>query len=331
MEAKGKLLDVANRGLVGQDQAFASVPGGKSGLAIYTDAPMRSKAILPMLASVYANASHARPKSKWTKQRLVKLGCAGLVIFGLAMVPIPDGVDVSAQAQATNQRILTAPYTGVLAEVNIEDNQTVNPGQILAQLETREIELELLSVLAEKSSAVLERETARASRNAALLRNAEIEVQRLEARIDLLEGQKDSSVIVSNIDGVTVLGDLRARLGSTIRQGEAMLTVSDPSALELTLQVLETQVGDLKAGDRGVFRPDFDPTRSLEAELMFISPVIDTTGAIPSLPATARFLSETGDLRPGLSGVFVLDDTYRPVWQVVYSNLRDWLLLRFLI
>ncbi|MEM1372001.1 MAG: hypothetical protein AAGG72_07215, partial [Pseudomonadota bacterium] len=119
--ARTKLQDVAKLGLIGQDKAFASVPGGKGGLVIYTDAPMRSKAILPMLASVYVNASHAKPRSKWTKQRLVKLACAGLVVFGIAMVPIPDGVDVTAQIQATNQRILTAPYTGVVSEARIKN------------------------------------------------------------------------------------------------------------------------------------------------------------------------------------------------------------------
>lgn len=325
------LTETAKLRLLSQEKVFAVLPGSDKGLALLLDGARRNPSALPIAAGVYTQARHRKAASKWTAKRLVKLGSAALILIGLAMIPIPDGVDLPARVEASNKRIMTAPFTGILTEVAVKENEAVAQGQLIARLDVQETDLELLGVIAERSNAIIERESARASRNAALLRNAEIEVERLQTRIDLLEARKASAVLKSALDGVAILGDLKSRVGSTVRQGEPLLEVTDPSQLYLELSIVETEVGRVTEGEKGTFRPDFDPSLTFAAELEFISPAIDTTQQTPVVPAQAQLSEQTTGLTPGLSGVLLVNEKYSPIWQVFYRNLRNWLLLKFLI
>ncbi len=324
-----ELTEAARLNATGQDRFFAQVPGQDNGIVLLLEGVDQPTGILPLTAAIYGQAAHRKSTSKWSAQRFVKLGAVALVLFGVAMIPIPDGVDLPARVEASTKRILTAPFTGIIADVNVTENARVAAEDVMVRMDTREIELELIGVLAERANAVVDREAARAARNAAQLRNAELEVERLQARIDLLDARKTSATLTTSISGIAVLGDLTSRVGTTVRQGETLMEVADPSALHLDVTVLESNVGRIAAGDTGTFRPDFNPSLSEDAEVAFISPAIDLTQDPPRLNARATFASSPETLGPGLSGVLILGDSYRPIWQVVYTNLHDWLLLRF--
>lgn len=327
-----ELAEAARLKTTAQDRIFAQTPGTQnSGLVLLVEGASRATGILPLAAAMFAQASHSKPASKWTAQRLVKLGAAALVLFGLAMIPIPDGADLPARVEASTKRILTAPFSGVIAEVPVAENTRVTVDQVMLRMDTREVALELIGVQAERATAVITRETARAARNAAQLRNAELEVDRLQARIDLLDARQQSGTLTASINGIAVLGDLPDRVGATVRQGDPLLEIADPTALHLDVTVLESNVGRIAQGDVGTFRPDFNPSLSHSAEITFISPAIDLQQDPPRLTARATFAQAPDALGPGLSGVLILGDTYRPVWQVLYTNLRDWLLLRFIL
>lgn len=330
-QMRDALAETARLRLMSQEKVFAVIPSSDKGLAISLEGARRNASLLPVVAGVFTQARHRKPPSKWTSRRFAKIGAAALVMVGIAMIPIPDGVDLPARVEASEKRIITAPFTGILAEVGIADNDPVSAGQVIARLDVQETDLELLGVIAERSNAIIKRESARASRNAALLRNAEIEVERLQTRIDLLEARKSSAELKSALGGVAILGDLKSRVGSTVRQGERLLEITNPSQLYLELSIVETQVGRVSPTDRGTFRPDYDPSLTFAAQLDFISPAIDTKQQTPTIPARAQLLDSAQGLTPGLSGVLLVDEKYSPIWQVFYRNLRNWLLLKFLI
>ncbi len=328
---RAELKQIAELRLTEQERYFAKVQDQERGLVLLAPDMKRPSGLLPMAGAMFALANHRKPKSKWTARRFAKLGAAVLVMVGLAVIPIPDGVDLPARIEASNKRIVTAPFTGVISDVSVTENRQVAVGDLLIQMDTREIELELIGVISERANAVIDRETARASRNAAELRNAELEVDRLQSQIDLLETRKESGSIRSTIAGTALLRDLQERRGTTVRQGEELMQVADTDVLHLELTVLEDNIARIAKGDSGTFRPDFDPSRSEAAEIIFISPALDLQRDPPQLVANAAFADEPEGLGPGLSGVFIIGDTYRPAWQVLYTNLRDWLLLRFLL
>lgn len=321
--------DIARKKMVTNERLFATGPNRNDGLTLILEAPTRNFGMLRIAGSIFAQAQHSKPKSRWTGARLVKMCSALLVIVAIGLIPIADGVDVSATVEASKSRTITAPLSATISEVLVSDKDTVVAGEtVLVKLDTSELDIERLGVVAERANAVLERETARANRNAAVLRNSELEVQRLDARLALLDFQTASSEIIAPISGIAVLSELEQRLGATVRQGETLLEISDPTDLRLTLAIVESQVSKISEADIGVFRPDFDPSLRLAATISRISPAIDNSEEIPLILGKAEFDDPTESLRPGLRGVFAVDQEYRPIWEVLYRNIRNWVLLR---
>lgn len=324
---KTQLRETAHQNLSGRARSFAAIPGRRGGLALLLEKPARAPAMLPLAAALFSRADHGqKPQRSWA--RLTRYAAFALILVGIGLIPIPDGVRVNATTEAVSKRIVTAPFTTVIQSINVEEGQPVLIGQTIATLDTREIEIELIGLRSERAAAVIEQENARLNANAAALRNAELAVAQFDSQIDLLEIRKASSAITAQINGIAVLDNLKQRIGTTVRQGDPLLEISNPDTVTLSLTILEGDIGKVSAGDAGQFRPDFDPTATYAATVASVSPAIDIAADVPSATGRAAFDVHATGLRPGLTGLFLVGDSRKPIWQVLYNNLRDWVLLR---
>lgn len=324
-----EMKSTADLRLITQERAFAAAPDQSDGLVLHLERPTRNPATLQLIAAVYSLNQKAKPRPFLTATRLVKMGAFALVLVGVALVPLPDGVDLPATVQAQNQRVVTAPVTATLAFADIVDGARVVAGQtVLVRMDASETELELLNVRAEQAKAMLDREAARAQRNAAALRNAELEVERLNSRITLLEARKNDAVILAPISGVVVAPNLAERQGTTIRQGEDLLVISATGALRLQVTIPESQIGRLADDAVGLFRPDFDPTLRIDSQMSLISPAGLGEATEKMFPGRAEFTSTTEGLRAGMTGVLSVQRDLRPLGAIVYRAVRDFVLLR---
>lgn len=329
---RASMREIGQKKIRTQDRYFSAASDRAEGLIMVAERPKRNMGTLQLAGAIFSQAQQTKPPSRWTAARLMRIGAVLLALAGIAMIPIRDGIDIPAIVEADRKRIVTAPLTSIIDEVLVPDQARVFGGEtVLVRLDTREIELDIIELTANRANQVLERETARSSRNAALLRNAELEVERLDAQIALLELRRERSVIVAPISGIVVLNDLEQRVGATTRQGEPLLEISDPTQLRLGLTIVERQASRISETDVGVFRPDFDPSLRLAATVVRISPALDNNQDVPALQGTARLEDTDAALRPGLKGVFATSQETRPIWQIVYRNLRDWVLLRLWI
>ena len=331
-QLKSQMLNTARTRLVGQDTAFAGIEGQTGGLVFSLAAPRRNANFLPLIAAAAAQSAPGQIKTGWnwrkTTRRIGML--VGAVLIGL--IPIPDGVDIPATVSAKNHRIITSPLAAPLLEILVRENEQVTGGEtVLARLDTRDIDIELIAAQADYSSALLERESARAARLAAELRNAELEVERLDARVTLLQRRRDSSVLVAPISGLVIGEGLSDLQGAVLRLGDEIMQVADPSALELDLAILQTQIGKIEDSASGVFRPDFDPTLRFDSEVTRVSPSASTAERSPQFPGTATLPNDAEQLRPGMTGVLAVNRTPTPIWQIVWTAVRDWALLRLWI
>lgn len=327
---KKEMATTASQRLIGQDRSYAAAPHQSEGLVIHLENPSRNRTALPLLSAVYSLSQRKRKRQWFTTGRLVRIGSAALVLVGLALIPLPDGVELPAIVEAQESRVITAPATATLSTINVRDGDRVVAGETsLFELDNNDIEIELIGIRAERAKAMLEREASRASRNAAALRNAELEVQRLDARVALLDARLASTVVVAPISGTIIAPDLGQSEGTTVRQGEELLTIADPSAMRLKLSIPESQIGKLGDGSEGIFRPDFDPTIRLESKITLVSPAGLGEDTQKMYLGRAEFLNEPDTVRPGLNGVLSVQRETRPLGQIVYRELRDHFLLNF--
>jgi hypothetical protein len=128
---------VSGRQLTGS-LAFAARANATDGLVLHLEKPVQNHAALPMLASLFA-LEQSPPRRRWpTPARLVKLGAVALVLFGIAMIPLPDGVELSAVVEAETQRVtariallqsrqaqalVLAPISGVIVAPDLAERE----------------------------------------------------------------------------------------------------------------------------------------------------------------------------------------------------------------
>ncbi len=308
---------------------FAAAPRSDNGLVMLLERPRRATDLLKLAGAFYGQAAHGSQRRRWNWKRISKWAAAAVIVICIGLVPIPDGAQVSATVEPLERRIITAPLNTTLKKLEVEDGDVVAQGDPLVQLDVQDIELELIGLKAERTTAVLEQETARASNSAATLRNAELEVERLSSRIALSEYKLGFATLRAPISGVVVLGDLDGRSGATVRSGQDLLEISNPDALYLELLVREAEIGKFSPNERGFFRPDFDPSLRIPVEVGTLSPALDLTGVVPVARAKATLAETSRDLRPGVRGIVLVGEQDRAIWNVLYTALRDWVLLRF--
>ena len=306
-----------------------AAPNADYGMVFETAPPARNAHMVPLLAGTILQATPARKaRRNWVKT-LRSWAVATLILVGVALIPLPDGLDIPATVRATNFRVVTSPLTAAVLEVRIAENQTVTGGQtVLVVLDTSEFDNELIAAQADYNTALLQRETARANRQAAALRNAELEAERMAARIAILEARRASAQIIAPIDGRVIGRDLLAKRGAVVRQGEDLLEIADPSHMRLDLDIAQRDLGRVQTDLTGPFRPDFDPTLRFDVTVTAISPAARDTDRVPVFAGEASLDGDTAQLRHGMTGIVSVDRTWRPAGQIVWRALRDWVLLR---
>lgn len=323
------MAEIGGKKLSSNTQQFLGGAGQDHGLVMTLENPIRNVDLIPLVAAAIRSAAPAGRQKVRLARRLQRWGIAALILIGIAVIPLPDGVNVNATVTSTNFRVVTAPYSAALVDIAVADNQRVVGGQTpLGQMDTAETTNELIAAQADYAAALLERETARAGRDAAALRSAELEAQRIEARIALLESRRDAATLIAPINGLVIGPDLQGRRGAVVSQGEILMQIADPDGLRLDVEVGQDALARIATGMSGRFRPDFDPSLDFEVDLTAVSPAALDTDRVPVFAARATFAQNPDQLRHGMTGVMAIDRQWRPAGLILWDAIRDWVLLR---
>lgn len=168
---------------------------------------------------------------------------AALVLLTVLTVGTwPYRVSARFRLEAHQKRVLPAMYEGRLARVLVQPGDSVQAGQLLAELDTHELELQRLEAQTRLEQARIERDRARAEGKQAEAARAEAQIRQIQARIDLLSDQIAQARIISPIDGVVLSGYWHDKIGSMLEQGTVLFEVAPLEELVAVLRVSESDV-----------------------------------------------------------------------------------------
>ena len=105
-------------------------------------------------------------------------------------------------------------------------------GQILATLDDRDLNLELLRVRSEYEQQVVKYNDALGGRDPVAARLASALIEQSKAQLARAEDRLGRAKIIAPFSGVVVSGDLRQRLGSPVEKGQVLFQLAplDPFA-----------------------------------------------------------------------------------------------------
>jgi len=228
----------------------------------------------------------------------------------------------TATLEAAEESEVFARQTGVVTELLVEEGDEVSVGQILAQLETEQLELELRQAEANLKQMAndLARQKKIYKQNLVSSEDYEkiaFQFEAQKAQTDLARLNLEHATIRAPISGV--IASRHIKLGNMLKINQSAFHISNLSELHAIIHLPESEKADLQAdhvANIWVAASDTPFVGHIER----ISPVVDSdTGTIR---VTVSVKDQTKVLRPGMFGrVGVIYDTHQDAMLVPKTAL----------
>jgi len=269
-------------------------------------------------------------RSEWSMPALAAFGCLVLPGCGVgeakladdsesvgegAPLPVETAAAYRSDIHATFETTATieadadapvpARVSGEVVEILVEEGDRVAEGQVLARLDGERLALQV-----EQARTRLEmttREFARMGRlkerglvSVAVVEGLQFERDALKASYDLMRLRYEYTRIRAPIAGVVSSRDVK--IGTHVLEGSATFRITGTSRLVVHLQIPQTELSRISAGDEARVTVDALPEWRFKATIARLSPTIDTRNG--TFRATAYIDNEDGTLAPGMFGRF---------------------------
>lgn len=235
----------------------------------------------------------------------ITLGAIALVLVLTLPLLIPADLRVRADAtvEGAEQQAAVAPVDGFLAEAPARAGQEVKAGDILARLDSADLELEAAAAEARIAEArqALREALADGDRAAAAVANADLAEARASA--DLTAARLARLTVSAPMDGLIVSGDLSQRIGAPVSRGETLFEVARQDGWRLRIDVSEYDLGLVQPGQTGRAVLAGLPDDPVPFEVRTIAAVSDPGEGENRFRVEAHVTDPPAGLRPGLQGV----------------------------
>lgn len=231
----------------------------------------------------------------------------------------------TATLEADQEAEVVAKVRGIVSQLNVEEGDYVQAGELLAQLEDQQLKIE-----AERAKATLDRLQNELSRKKELYRKKLISAQEFENAMYEYQAQKSAYELAklqvrylqieAPISGI--VSERMIKVGNMINADQAVFRVTDFDPLLAVLDVPEHEMYKLQPGQPVQIKVDAIAGQSFGGEILRISPVVNPeTG---TFQVTVSIRDESKKLKPGMFGrVDIIYDTHSQALIIPKNALID--------
>jgi RND family efflux transporter MFP subunit len=255
--------------------------------------------------------------------KLASLSAVLLVVF-LALASGEHRVNTPATLEGTVQRVVVAPIDGFVATAPARPGDLVEEGQLLAQLDDKDLRLEVLKWTGEKNKLLQEYRGAMAEVDSAKVTVLRARLERAEAELALAEGNLSRTRLTAPLRGVVVRGDLSQSLGAPVERGQTLFQVAPLDSYRVMLEVDERDVGQVRPGQAGRLALTGFPGDYLPFTVVRVTPVSTAADGRNSFAVEARLDQTPALIRPGMQGVAKIDIGQRRLIWIWSHKIIDW-------
>lgn len=233
-------------------------------------------------------------------------------------------VDASASLEPSTQRAVVSGLSSFLGQVEARAGDIVHSGDVLAQLDVDELELDRIKWQGEKEKLNKEYRANLAQRDRSKVRVLEAQRSQAQAKIDLIDAQIERATLRAPIDGVVVSGDHFQSLGRPVERGELLFEVASMDDFRLILQLDEKDIGWVSIGSKGQLRLRSLTDRTFPFEVTGVTPVSEPGEGANTFRIEANLEKLPESLRPGMQGVAKVDVEPRAIGWIWTRHFVEW-------
>jgi hypothetical protein len=240
-------------------------------------------------------------------------------------------IGAPAELQPRERRTISTPFDGRIAMLGegVEPGKTVEAGRLLVEFDTTEMRLGAL----ESQSQVLQYEKEADE----LLRMGKIgEAQQAKAKAEqagaksrLLAHQIERSRVTAPIAGVITSGDLKDKIGASVKLGDKLFDLADLSDMVVVAKVDDRDITMIAPGQTGEVSPKSDPSLAVAFTVERVIPLAQAQEGRNAFEVHCRLERTPAWFRPGMEGQAKFDGPTRTLAWIasrrVLDTLRVWL------
>lgn len=257
----------------------------------------------------------------------LKLWTSAFVLVALFLAFVEGDYQVTADAalEGTVQRAVAAALPGYIVEAGARAGDVVRKGDLLAALDDRDLRLERLKWVSQRSQRSSEYREALAGHNRARARVLGAQLEQAEAQIALIEEQLARTRILAPFDAIVVKGDLSQSLGAPVERGNVLFELAPLDAYRVIMKVDERDITEIAVGQGGNLALSSMPHDPLPLEVEKITPVSVVEEGRNFFRVEARVKGGIDKLRPGMEGVGKIQVERRKLGWIWTHKIVHWL------
>jgi len=258
-----------------------------------------------------------------------KLGSLMAALAALFLVFAEGDFKISAKTviEGEVQRSLVAPFDGYLARAPARAGDAVIQGQVLAEMDDRDLKLEQIKLMSEQEQTERKFREAMGQGDRAAMRIIGAQLAQVNAELELINDRLARTRIAAPFDGLIVSGDLSQKLGSPLAQGSVMFEVAPLDAYRVILQVDERDISFVSVDQQGVLRLSGLPHDTMRFRVTKLTPVSTPAEGRNYFKVEAQIEERLPHLGPGMEGVGKIEISRNKLIWIWTRELVDWIRL----
>ena len=230
--------------------------------------------------------------------------------------------------EAAEQRMVPTPFAGFINAAYFERGDIVQAGEVISELDTAELRLQLADARAQREAYLKEADTARGQMRTAEAQIAEAQAEMAQARIELLEYKISKAQIVSPVRGTIVEGELKRRVGAPVETGEGLFKIAVLDSLRAELMVDESLIAEIDPGQTGELATASFPSRKIGLTVDRINPIAEVVDGRNVFRVRVELADNPAWLRPGMEGVAKISVAKRSYAWIWTRKLVNWVRMK---
>ena len=251
----------------------------------------------------------------------------GLLVFS-SMYETDFQIHADAVLEGEVQRIVAASLDGFVASSRFGAGDQVKAGDVLATLDDKDLQLELVKLASEHQKHEREHREAMAEENRVQVRISGALIAQTEAQMELVREQLSRTRILAPFDGVIIDGDLSQSLGSPVERGETLFKVAPLSGYRIMLKVDERDIAYVEKAQYGTLMLSSLPGKRLPLQIEKITAVAETEKGYNAFRVKASLRENDVELRPGMQGIGKIEVGKATMLWIWTHEMIDWLRIR---
>ncbi len=237
----------------------------------------------------------------------VLFAMAVIILFGSMTLSMHWQIVAPAELLSHDRRLVTAPQTGFISKVLVSAGDRVSEGQLVAQLDRREVALEATSRDSDIALAEAEFRAAMASYDPQATGIARARLAQARARREGVEQRLSRTELLSPINGLVIASDPMHTQGASVTRGETLFEIAPNEDFDVHVLVDEADVYDVFEGQIGVLTLRAMPGQELPIIVDSVQPVAEAGDGKNRFRVLAALSDPADILRPGQSGIARLE------------------------